>query len=49
MYVCCPHFGQSSTVSPLTLHVDDVFSEVFELLHGGPEGHDLAAGVLGAD
>lgn len=49
MDVFFTHFCQASTVSSLTLHVDNVFSEVFEFLHGGPEGHDLAAGVLGAD
>lgn len=39
------HLSQTSTVCTLRLHISQVLVEVLELLHGGPEGHDLAGGV----
>lgn len=41
------HLGQASTVGSLRLNVGHVSVEVPELVHGGAEGHDFAAGILG--
>lgn len=42
------HLGQASTVGTLRLNVCHISVEVSEFIHGGAEGHDLTAGVLGA-
>lgn len=46
---CYCHLCQASPVSSLTLHVDNVSGKIFELFYSGPERHDLAAGVFGAE
>lgn len=43
------HLCQASSMSSLTFHVDNVSGKIFELFHSGPERHDLAAGVFGAE
>lgn len=42
------HLGQASAVGTLRLNVGHISVEVPEFVHGGAEGHDFAAGVLGA-
>lgn len=42
------HLGQASTVGTLRLNVGHISVEVPEFIHGGAEGHDFTAGVLGA-
>lgn len=39
------YLSQACAMCTLRLHIDKVLVEVPELLHGGPEGHNLAGGV----
>lgn len=42
------YLSQACTMCTLRLHINQVLVEVPKLLHGGPEGHNLAGGVCRA-